>query len=98
MGLALAKIPRYSNYINAMMHILGYFSDSLSSGEKTFVLDRFEKYRSGKIPLSVPLTVLKSYVTRYQQDCLLSQMIWSAFSEELISIRSSGKTKRLQSL
>ncbi len=91
LGMALAKIPRYSNYINAMMHIFGYFSDSLSSGEKSFVLDSFEKYRSGKIPLSVPLTVLKSYVIRYQQDYLLSQTIWSAFPEELMDISDSGK-------
>lgn len=88
---AFAKIPRYRNYINVMMHIFGYFSDSLSSGEKTFILDSFDKYRNGKIPLSVPLNILKSYVIRYNDGYLLEQTIWAPFPEELMDISDSGK-------
>lgn len=92
---AFSRIPRYRNYINVMMHIFGYFSDCLSSGEKTFMLDSFEKYRNGKIPLSVPLNVLKSYVIRYHDDYLLSQTIWAPFPEELMDISDSGKMEDL---
>ncbi|WP_414150534.1 YbgA family protein [Acetobacterium carbinolicum] len=96
-GLARAffRIPRYRNYINVMMHIFGYFSDSLSSGEKTFILDSFDKYRSGKIPLSVPLNVLKTYVIRYNDGYLLDQTIWAPFPEELMDITDSGKMEDL---
>lgn len=91
LGIAFSKIPRQSNFINVMMHIFGYFSKCLSSDEKSFILDSFEKYRSGKIPLSVPLNVLKIYVIRYNDAYLLEQTIWSPFPEELMDISDSGK-------
>jgi uncharacterized protein YbgA (DUF1722 family) len=95
LGIAFFRIPRYSNYINVMMHIFGYFSEHLSSGEKTFILDSFEKYKNGKIPLSVPINVLKSYVIKYNDSYLLEQSIWGPFPEELMDISDSGKMEDL---
>ncbi|OXS26259.1 MAG: cytoplasmic protein [Acetobacterium sp. MES1] len=95
LGIAFLRIPRYSNYINVMLHIFGYFSEQLSSGEKNFVLDSFEKYKSGKIPLSVPINVLKSYVIKYNDPYLLDQTIWAPFPEELMDISDSGKMAEL---
>ncbi|HAZ06900.1 MAG TPA: DUF1722 domain-containing protein, partial [Acetobacterium sp.] len=95
LGIAFLRIPRYSNYINVMLHIFGYFSEYLSSGEKNFVLDSFEKYKSGKIPLSVPINVLKSYVIKYNDPYLLEQTIWAPFPEELMDISDSGKMEDL---
>lgn len=95
LGIALSRIPRYSNYINVMMHIFGYFSEHLSTGEKTFVLDSFEKYKSGKIPLSVPINILKSYVIKYNDPYLLEQSIWAPFPEELMDISDSGKMENM---
>lgn len=95
LGIAFLRIPRYSNYINVMLHIFGYFSEQLSSGEKNFILDSFEKYKSGKIPLSVPINVLKSYVIKYNDPYLLDQTIWAPFPEELMDISDSGKMEDL---
>jgi uncharacterized protein YbgA (DUF1722 family)/uncharacterized protein YbbK (DUF523 family) len=95
LGIAFFRIPRYSNYINVMMHIFGYFSEYLSSPEKTFILDSFEKYKSGKISLSVPINILKSYVIKYNDSYLLEQSIWAPFPEELMDISDSGKTEDL---
>ncbi|MEO1816015.1 MAG: DUF523 and DUF1722 domain-containing protein [Acetobacterium sp.] len=95
LGIAFSRIPRYSNYINVMMHIFGYFSEHLSSGEKTFILDSFEKYRNGKIPLSVPINILKSYVIKYNDPYLLEQSIWDPFPEELMDISDSGQMEDL---
>ena len=91
LGHAFSDIPKNTNYINSFMHIFGYFSDSLTDKEKEFVLDSFEKYRQDKLPLSVPVNILRSYVLRYEQDYLLSQSIWSPFPEELLDISDSGK-------
>lgn len=66
LGYAFARIPRFSNYINSLMHILGYFSEELSSNEKSFVLGTFEKYKKGKMPLSVPINLLRSYAIKYE--------------------------------
>lgn len=91
LGLALSNVPKNTNYINSFMHIFGYFSESLSSKEKEFVLDSFDKYREAKVPLSVPVNILKSYVLRYEQDYLLEQSIWSPFPEVLLDISDTGK-------
>lgn len=91
LGHALSDVPKHTNYINSFMHMFGYFSGSITAKEKEFVLDSFEKYRHDKIPLSVPVNILKSYVLRYEQDYLLDQSIWSPFPEELLDISDSGK-------
>ena len=90
-GNALVRIPRYGNYINALMHIFGYFSENLSSKEKDFVLGTFDKYRKGKIPLSVPINLLRSFVIKYELDYLLNQSIWVPYPEELMELGDTGK-------
>lgn len=91
LGLALANVPKKGSFINAFMHIFGYFSDELTAKEKEFVLDRFEKYRWDMIHLSVLVNVLHSYVIKYDIDYLLDQTIWITYPEELLNISDSGK-------
>ena len=91
LGLAFARLPRKSNYINTFMHIFGYFSQSMTSKEKEFVLDRFEKYREDKVHLSVITNLLKTYAIKYEKEYLLDQTIWSTYPEELLDISDSGK-------
>ncbi|MGV8905463.1 MAG: YbgA family protein [Acetobacterium sp.] len=91
LGAAFGRLPGYCNYINALMHIFGYFSEKLSSGEKEFILGTFEKYKKGNIPLSVPINVLKSHAIEYQQIYLMDQTIWAPFPEELMDIRDTGR-------
>jgi len=91
LGCAFVRLPRLSNYINALMHMFGYFSENLSSEEKKFILSAFEKYKKGNIPLSVPINLLKSHAIEYDQIYLLNQTIWAPFPEELMDIRDTGR-------
>jgi uncharacterized protein YbgA (DUF1722 family)/uncharacterized protein YbbK (DUF523 family) len=91
LAMAFAMPPRYTTLINSMMHILGYFSDELTHEEKAFMLDTFEKYKDKKVPLSVPLHILKSYAIKYKQTYLLDQTIWNPYPAELVDISDSGK-------
>lgn len=91
LGLAFARLPSRNNYINAFMHIFGYFSDALTSKEKAFMLDRFQKFKEDKIHISVVLNLLRTYVIKYNQEYLLDQVIWEAYPEELLDISDSGK-------
>ena len=88
--LVFESLPRYTNYINTLMHIMGYFSDDLSKKEKAFILSNFQKYKEGKIHLSVPVNLLKGYAIAKDQEYLLKQLIWNPFPEELLDIRDSG--------
>lgn len=95
LGGCFVRIPRYGNYINVLMHIFGYFSENLSSKEKSFVLGTFDKYKKGNIPLCVPVNILRSYVIKYEQSYLLEQSIWSPYPEDLMDINDTGKMDNL---
>lgn len=92
---AFKQIPKYTSNINVLMHGLGYFSDNLSHEEKAFFLDILEKYRLGKVPLSVPLSILRSYIVRFKQEYLIQQNFFRPYPEELIEISDSGKGRDL---
>ncbi|WP_130806253.1 YbgA family protein [Senegalia massiliensis] len=91
LGKALKNLPRKTNYINALMHIFGYFSNGLSKEEKKFSLYLLNKYRNESIPLSVPLNVFRAYAIKYNENYLLKQTIWSCYPEGLIDLKDSGK-------
>jgi uncharacterized protein YbgA (DUF1722 family) len=74
-----------------MQHCLGYFSEYLSPKEKSFFLDYLEKYRAGKIPLSTPVGVLRSWIVRFDKDYLRDQIFFEPYPQELLEITDSGK-------
>ncbi len=83
---ALKRPPRCGSTINAMMDVLGYFSDKLSKEEKSFFLNSLEKYRAGKLPLSVNTSILKSWIIRFGEDYLAKQTFFESYPEELMDI------------
>lgn len=91
LGLLFARLPRKGNYINAFMHIFGYFSEYLTKEEKDFILDRFDKYKEDKIHVGVIINILKVYAIKHKEEYLLSQTIWSTYPEELQDISDTGK-------
>lgn len=91
LGASFARLPRYTNYINSLMHIFGYFSENLSANEKSFILETFNKYKQGFMPLSVPINLLESYAIKYDQEYLLKQTIWAPFPGALMDISDTGK-------
>ena len=90
LGQIFKNPPKYTNYINSLMHIFGYFSDQLSKEEKEFILGSFDKYRADKVHLSVPVNLLKTYVLRFKDKNLINQTIWEPFPDELLDISDSG--------
>ena len=91
LSIALSKIPRYTSHINVLIRSIGYFSDKLTSKEKKFILDLIGKYRNGRVPLSTPLYVIKSYIVRFDEENLVNQTFFEPYPEELVEVRDSGK-------
>ena len=58
---------------NVLQHIMGYFKKVLSSDEKQELLEIIGAYRSGHIPLIVPVTLCNHYVRKYGQPYLAQQ-------------------------
>ncbi|MDH3802954.1 MAG: DUF523 and DUF1722 domain-containing protein [Deltaproteobacteria bacterium] len=69
--------------INVLEHMMGYFKKQLSADEKQELLETFNQYREGYIPLIVPLTLIKHYVRKYDQPYLKQQVYLNPHPVEL---------------
>jgi len=69
---------------NVLMHIMGYFKRELSHDEKEELLGVTNQYRDRILPLIVPITLLKHYVSKYGQDYLKQQYYLSPHPAELM--------------
>jgi len=88
---AFSGPPKYTAAINVLMHALGYFREGLTADEKAFFLDSLQRYRSGKLPLSVPVGILRSWVVRFSEPYLSRQVFFEPYPEALMDIADSGK-------
>lgn len=88
---ALAKAPRRTSAINVLLHGFGYVSDRLSPSEKAFFLESLDRYRARRVPLSVPTSLVGSWIIRFEVDYLLDQVYFEPFPQQLVSVLDSGK-------
>ena len=91
---ALAGHMKYTSNINVMTHAFGYFSGELSSEEKRFFLNTLEEYRREQVPLSVPVSILRSYIVRFKEEYLSAQTFFKPYPLDFVSVRDSGKGNR----
>ncbi len=68
---------------NVLLHLMGYFKKQLSADEKQEMLEIFERYSMGYVPLIVPLTLVNHFVRKYQQPYLLQQTYLNPHPVEL---------------
>jgi uncharacterized protein YbgA (DUF1722 family)/uncharacterized protein YbbK (DUF523 family) len=92
---AFKRNAKYTSHINVIMHALGYFKKDISSNEKKYFLKMLERYRDGKVPLSAVLSILQSWIIKYDKEYLHSQTYFNPYPEELIEITDSGKGRNL---
>lgn len=69
---------------NVLQHIMGYFKKQLSSSEKEELLEVIRQYHDHLVPLIVPVTLLKHYVKKYDQQYLKDQVYLSPHPTELM--------------
>ena len=81
-GLALLATTRKNT--NVLQHMTGYFRRQLSSGEKAELLEVIGQYHDHLAPLIVPLTLLRHYVRKYDQQYLKGQVYLSPHPAELM--------------
>lgn len=71
---AVRMLATPAKHVNVLQHALGYFKHQLSADEKQEMLELFNKYRQGAVPLSVPITLLNHFVRKYQPAYLGEQV------------------------
>jgi uncharacterized protein YbgA (DUF1722 family)/uncharacterized protein YbbK (DUF523 family) len=80
---ALARPSRIPANINVLMHALGNLSDRLSADERRDFLASLEAYRAQRVPLSAPLSVLRSWAARFGNEYLAGQSFLAPYPEAL---------------
>ncbi|MFU2208427.1 YbgA family protein [Solidesulfovibrio sp. C21] len=70
-ALALAATP--AKHANVLEHIAGYFKKLLSADEKAELHELITQYRTGLLPLIVPVTLLAHYTRKYDVAYLKDQ-------------------------
>jgi uncharacterized protein YbgA (DUF1722 family)/uncharacterized protein YbbK (DUF523 family) len=80
----LAQHATTSKNTNVLQHVMGYFKKELSPGEKAELLGVIGQYHDRLVPLIVPITLLKHYVVKYDQQYLRGQVYLEPHPAELM--------------
>jgi uncharacterized protein YbgA (DUF1722 family)/uncharacterized protein YbbK (DUF523 family) len=80
----LAVLATSKKHANVLDHLSGYFSEHLSPAERRELTDLIRDYRTGLIPLIVPITLIHHYVKKYQIDYLANQIYLAPSPKELM--------------
>ncbi len=70
---ALKSSATRKGYTNALSHIKGYLKRDISSTEKISIDEVIDQYRTGEVPLIVPVKLLNHYFNTYPNDYIGQQ-------------------------
>ncbi|MFP4020808.1 MAG: YbgA family protein [Halanaerobium sp.] len=86
----LNVLPDTGKRVNMLQHIFGYVSSDISREEREYFLDTLQDFRKEKVPFSLPLALLRSWVIRFKVEYLIPQTIFKPYPEGLIDLSDSG--------
>jgi uncharacterized protein YbgA (DUF1722 family) len=69
---------------DVLQHAMGYFKKQLSGDEKAEMLEVIDAYRTGSLPLVVPVTLIRHYVRKFSQEYLEGQVYLDPHPAELM--------------
>ena len=81
-GLTLHATEKKNS--NVLQHIMGYFKQLLSCDEKVELLEIIRQYHARLVPLVVPLTLLRHFINKYDQQYLKGQVYLSPHPAQLM--------------
>lgn len=81
---SLSKPASRKRHTNVLMHMMGYLKRDISSDDKQELNDILTDYRTGQVPLIVPLTLLRHHLRRAPQPYIAQQHYLSPYPDELM--------------
>ncbi len=93
----MAAPLRPGSTCNVLSHAFGYVSKELKPGERKYFLELMDEFRDDRLPLSALLTVLKSWVLRFDQSYLLQQRFFEPYPRPLMDLTDSAAGKSRES-
>ena len=80
---ALKTMATRKTHTNVLEHIRGYLKKQLNSDDKQELGSIIEQYRTGIVPLVVPLTMLRHHFKNHQNDYIDQQVFFYPYPEQL---------------
>jgi uncharacterized protein YbgA (DUF1722 family)/uncharacterized protein YbbK (DUF523 family) len=80
----MKKPATRKRHTNVLMHVMGFLKNALSSDDKQELLDILEQYRLGRVPLIVPITLLRHHLRREPHPYIEKQYYMKPYPEELM--------------
>jgi len=88
LSLAFSKSPKCSSNINVLKHTFGYVSKNLKSEEKKLFLKSLKDFEEGHVGISVPVSIMKSWIIRFDEPYLKKQSYFNPYPEELVEVEN----------
>ena len=71
------------NHVNTLQHIQGYLKNYLDKEDKQEMIQTIENYRTGMIPLIVPITLLNHFFRKHPNDYIENSWYMRPYPAEL---------------
>jgi uncharacterized protein YbgA (DUF1722 family)/uncharacterized protein YbbK (DUF523 family) len=81
---ALSIQASAKRHANVLDHLMGYFSDRLTSAERRELVELIRDFRRQLVPLVVPITLVHHYVKKYDVAYLATQVYLAPSPKELM--------------
>lgn len=80
---SLKKIATRKSHTTTLQHLQGYFKKYLNKKQKQELNNSIHAFRTGLVPLLVPITLLKHYLNEYPNAYLSKQRYFEPYPQEL---------------
>ena len=71
-------------HTNVLMHVMGFLKNKIDSDDKQEMIEVMDNYRLGKVPLIVPITLMRHHLRRFPDEYISSQYYMAPYPEELM--------------
>lgn len=84
----LKLYAKRSNHVNVLEHIRGYLKQDLDRDDKQELTDSIENYRLGRLPLIVPITLLRHHFRKHPNSYIERSYYMQPHPDELMLLNS----------
>lgn len=88
---AIKGAPNRQTHFNVLEHIYGHFRGRLTDSERHQFLNILNEVRAHHLPLTAPLSIIRSWCARFGERYIADQVYLQPFPQELWNVRDSGK-------
>lgn len=79
----MRKRVNRGRHCNVLQHIMGYLKNSLSAEDKQELLNLFDAYKAGQVPLATPVMLLGHHLRNYPDEYLSKQHYLAPYPDDL---------------